>query len=111
MLSRQIMLILPEHFNDVCAKTSQLCKLRTWPSWPIITLHKRAVEVFTEQKIQVNKRTNHTTIFPKISLDMFMYFTHAHLPAGDMAAGRVPACMHTSSRISSNSHLPRVSNL
>ena len=36
------MLISSEHFNDVCAKTSQLCKLPTW-LWltrPIITLHK-----------------------------------------------------------------------
>ena len=37
-LSRQIMLILSEHFNDVCAKTGQLCKLPTWLTWSIITL-------------------------------------------------------------------------
>lgn len=63
---RQIMLILSEHFNDVCAKTSQLCKLPTWPAWPIITLHKRSLPH------GVNKCTNHPSFSLKKSEKIFL---------------------------------------
>ena len=65
LLSRQIMLILSEHFNDVCAKTSQLCKLPTWLTWPIITLHKSAVLHIVKTKSRICSEAK--VIHPKYS--------------------------------------------